>query len=222
MARAIEGTRHVGASEALLIDLEDAVRATRRVFGAAACSCALTTEVGDELQFVVASGVGAEAIVGIRLPVNRGIAGWTATSGEPIAVVDVGRDSRFAREVAESTEYVPRTVLAAPLMSRDGEVAGVVEVLDPDAHRDPDHREQRGTGAELALLTLVSSQLAAVVRLHRELGSVVTGPQVGAADPGTGDLAEAVRLIAGSGPAAARLTHAVLAAVATYLDDSPR
>ena len=112
-------------------DLSHAVAAVRALFDAAACSCALADEDGELLEFVAADAVGAQDIVGVTIPVSRGIAGWAAMSGQPIAVRDVQTDPRFARDVAESTHYVPRQILAAPLLSADGEVIGVVEVLDP-------------------------------------------------------------------------------------------
>ncbi len=52
-------------------------------------------------------------------------------SGQPIAVRDVQADARFARDVAESTHYVPTAIYAAPMLDADGEVLGVVSVLDP-------------------------------------------------------------------------------------------
>ena len=98
-------------------DLIPSVAAVRDLFGAAACSCALTDAQGEELTFVAADGAGATEILGVRLPVRRGLAGWAAVSGQPLAVRDVGNDPRFAREVAESTSHVPDVLLVAPASS---------------------------------------------------------------------------------------------------------
>jgi GAF domain-containing protein len=108
-----------------------AAEALRALFESAACSISLVDDEGAELVFVAADGAGAAEIVGQAVPVGRGIAGWAAMSGQPIAVSDVQADPRFARDVAESTAYVPRAILAAPLMDADGEVLGVLSVLDP-------------------------------------------------------------------------------------------
>ncbi|HEX4470354.1 MAG TPA: GAF domain-containing protein [Nocardioides sp.] len=107
------------------------VEATRSLFGAAACSIALVDDAGAELRFVASDGAGSEEIVGVTIPVSRGIAGWAAMSGQPIAVRDVQSDPRFARDVAESTHYVPTAIHAAPMLDDRGEVLGVVSVLDP-------------------------------------------------------------------------------------------
>jgi GAF domain-containing protein len=50
-------------------------------------------------------------------------------SGQPIAVSDVTHDTRFNKDFAKSTGYVPRSILAMPLLS-DERVIGVMEVLD--------------------------------------------------------------------------------------------
>jgi signal transduction protein with GAF and PtsI domain len=107
------------------------VVAVRALFGAAACSVALVDDGGETLEFVASDGAGADEIVGVTIPVSRGIAGWAAMSGQPIAVRDVQADARFARDVAESTHYVPTAIHAAPMLDGDGEVLGVVSVLDP-------------------------------------------------------------------------------------------
>jgi signal transduction protein with GAF and PtsI domain len=107
------------------------VEATRALFNAAACSIALVDPDGSTLEFVASDGAGAEEIVGVSIPVSRGIAGWAAMSGQPIAVRDVQSDARFARDVAESTRYLPTAIFAAPMLDREGEVLGVVSVLDP-------------------------------------------------------------------------------------------
>ena len=130
-----------------------AVEALRALFESAACSIALVDDEGAELVFVAADGAGAAEIVGQAVPVGRGIAGWAAMSGQPIAVSDVQADPRFARDVAESTAYVPRAILAAPLMDADGEVLGVLSVLDPAVDVASDWvLRMLGTGASLVAL----------------------------------------------------------------------
>jgi len=157
-------------------ELTSACAGLRSLFGATACSCALATEDGTELEFVAADGVGAEAIVGVRLPVSRGIVGFVAVAGQPIAIADVANDQRFARDIAEATDHVPTTIIAAPLLDDEGETIGVLEVLDPsraEGESGPDVRG--GAAAELAVLSVVATQVAAVIRLHRRLDELAGG-----------------------------------------------
>jgi signal transduction protein with GAF and PtsI domain len=132
------GDREVVTAPGYDESLGRSVEAVRGLFAAAACSVAVVDDDGETLTFVASDGAGADAIVGVSIPVSRGIAGWAAMSGQPIAVRDVQNDARFARDVAESTAYVPASILAAPLMSTDGEVVGVTSVLDPSVDEASD------------------------------------------------------------------------------------
>ena len=148
------------------------VEAVRRLFAAAACSVALVDDDGETLRFVASDGAGAEAIVGVSIPVSRGIAGWAAMSGQPIAVRDVQSDARFARDVAESTQYVPSSILAAPMMSAEGEVVGVTSVLDPSVDEASDWTLQvLGTLAS-HLAMLLGGGAATVAQADDETGSL--------------------------------------------------
>jgi len=169
----------------------------RRLFDAAACSLAVLEPDEENLRFRSASGQGADEVVGLRLPVGRGIAGWVVSSGQPIAVQDVRTDPRFAVDVAESTGYVPASILAAPLIA-SGEALGVIEVLDrtPDPGRD-----------DLELLTLLATQAALAIELTDAVATEATP-----ADPAS-VLAEAAHLR----PTEQRAAAALLADFLAYL-----
>jgi GAF domain-containing protein len=86
------------------------------------------------------------------MPAADGIAGWVATTGQPLAVDDLEQDQRFAASFASSIGYAPQAILAAPI-ELDDRVLGVIEVLDRDGGR-------AGAGDDLALLTLFGRQAA--------------------------------------------------------------
>src|SRR5205823_2511377 len=83
--------------------------AAKRVLRAQACSVAILDEEGENLVFYAASS-DAGTVVGQRVPVGRGIAGWVIASGQPVAISDLSNDPRFSRDVAERTGYVPRSI----------------------------------------------------------------------------------------------------------------
>ena len=109
--------------------LQSIVDAAARIFGAAAASIALVDERRQELEFKVSYGVGNEDVVGMRIPLDKGIAGYVVMTGQPIAISNVQQDTRFNQDFARSTGYVPRSILAMPLLWGD-RVIGVMEVLD--------------------------------------------------------------------------------------------
>jgi phosphoserine phosphatase len=66
----------------------------------------------------------------MRIPVGRGIAGEAVRTRSIINVTDCQRDARFNREVDLRTGYVTRSMLSVPLVSFDGVVEGVTQVLN--------------------------------------------------------------------------------------------
>ncbi|MPZ24811.1 MAG: GAF domain-containing protein, partial [Dehalococcoidia bacterium] len=86
------------------------------------------------------------------------------TSGQAIAIADVSKDPHFARDVAESTGYMPRSILAMPLETERGMI-GVIEVLD--------RGEGTASGDEMEILGLFAHQAALAIensRIFSELG----------------------------------------------------
>jgi GAF domain-containing protein len=101
----------------------------RAVFGARACSIVVHDVEEDQLVFTAVSGEGADTMPGRRVPASSGIAGWVLNAGQPLTVEDVMQDARFAAGFARSTGYVPKGIMAAPILGDDGAV-GVISVLD--------------------------------------------------------------------------------------------
>ena len=139
--------------------LQSIVEAAARIFGAAAASIALINEEMGTLEFKVAIGPGNTGVVGMSIPMNKGIAGYVAMTGQPIAVSNVEQDRRFAQDFAKSTGYMPRSILATPLLSQD-RVIGVMEVLDKiqEASFGLQDMELLGMFARQAALAIDQSQ----------------------------------------------------------------
>lgn len=125
--RAETGRRlETGAAQAVLRSI---VEATVALFEAEAASIALYDATVDRLTFVVAAGEQGQGVVGLSIPPDQGIAGYAYTSGQSLALSDVERDRRFGRRTAEQTGYLPRSIVAVPLVDEHGTI-GVLEVLD--------------------------------------------------------------------------------------------
>jgi GAF domain-containing protein len=115
-----------GGGEAVLQSVVDAAVV---VFGAQATSIALHEPDTDRLVIRVAAGPQGRAAVGLAFGASTGIAGYVFSTGQPLAVTDVGADPRFDRATAETTGYVPHAILAVPVLDESGSI-GVLEVLD--------------------------------------------------------------------------------------------
>jgi GAF domain-containing protein len=139
---------------ALLRSIVDVARA---IFRARAASVFLLDGETDELVFEAVSGEGEESLVGRRFPSSTGIAGWVLVTGQSLVLDDVSADPRFAAQAAESTGYVPKAIMAVPLVSGE-RTLGVLEVLDRPSG-------ERFTMDEADLLGMFATQAAIALDL---------------------------------------------------------
>lgn len=122
IARRIE----LGGTEAVLRSI---VEAAVLLFEAEAASLALHDATRNLLVFRVAAGAQGQGVIGLEVPPDRGLVGYVFSTGQALAISDVARDPRFGRGFAEQTRYVPRSIVAVPLVDDHGTI-GVLEVLD--------------------------------------------------------------------------------------------
>ena len=137
--------------------LQSIVDVARAIFKAKASSILLLDEETDELVFEAAADEASEALIGKRFPSSTGIAGFVLVSRQPLVIEDVLSDPRFSRETAESTGFVPKGLMAVPLLHEE-RVLGVLEVLDRP-------QDKRFTLAEMELLGLFANQAAIALDL---------------------------------------------------------
>ncbi len=173
----------IGAGEAVLRSVVDA---TVTLFQAEAASIALYDAATDRLVFRVAAGEQGQGVVGLAVPPDQGLVGYVYTSGQALAISDVRSDPRFGRSFAESTQYVPRSIVAVPLTDDHGTI-GVLEVLDK---RD----EAAFSLRDIELASVFARQAAVAIsatRVERDaaalLASVLGALLAPAADGAPGD-----------------------------------
>jgi signal transduction histidine kinase len=129
------------------------------ILDAEAGSLLLLDERGRELIFQVAIGPTGKQLLDRRLPVGTGLAGAAAQEGQAIIVNDVKADPRWNVTVDESTQFVTRSVLAVPMVSKE-RVIGVIEVINKRS--DPGFDEE-----DASLLTAFASQAAVAIENAR-------------------------------------------------------
>lgn len=132
--------------------LQSIVDVARAIFTAKASSIMLLDRATDELVFEAVSGEGEGDLVGMRFPSSTGIAGWVLITGQPIVIDDLQQDPRFARQAAERTGYVPKGLMAVPLVNGETTL-GVLQVLDRA-------RDRASAIGEIDLLILFANQAA--------------------------------------------------------------
>lgn len=125
LSRLLEVSRHLGATielGPLLAGIEDAAFDVLRCERA---SVFLLDTRTNELFSKVATG-GRE----IRFPADRGIAGESAQRRAVVNVPDAYADPRFNRDIDLATGFRTRSILALPMTGHDGELMGVLQLLN--------------------------------------------------------------------------------------------
>ncbi|MGI9056047.1 MAG: GAF domain-containing protein [Pyrinomonadaceae bacterium] len=116
-------------------------------------------DAGD-LKFLTAIGKVADHLLKLKIPAGKGIAGFVFSSGQPMAVADVGEEESFYAEVDKKTGYSTQTILATPL-THNGEIIGVLEYVNrlgepPFEAFTPDEMDQAALYAE-AVASMVNA-----------------------------------------------------------------
>lgn len=76
----------------------------------------------------------ADELKEIRLKLGEGIAGWVAETGETVNIEDAYQDDRFQKEVDQRSGYRTRSILCTPMKDNQGQIIGVVQVLNKKGH----------------------------------------------------------------------------------------
>ncbi|OPX17532.1 hypothetical protein BXT86_06005 [candidate division WOR-3 bacterium 4484_100] len=92
-------------------------------------SVLLLDQERQELIFEAATGEAGKKLLGMRLKVGQGVAGWVARYGRSLIVPDVSKDPRFYSGVDKKTKFTTKSILCVPMKSRD-RIIGVVEVVN--------------------------------------------------------------------------------------------
>ena len=91
------------------------------------CSVFLLDKTTEELWSKVATGIDFKEI---RFPMNKGLAGHVAMSGETVNIKDAYSDNRFNKEIDMQTGYHTRNILCMPIRNMHYEIIGVIQVLN--------------------------------------------------------------------------------------------
>ncbi len=134
-------------TDKILIMLSDL---SREILEVDRCSIFLLDKDKNELWTKVAHGVDV-----IRIPADRGIAGYVAISGETLVIHDVYKDPRFNKEVDKETGYRTKNILAIPLYDKKGNILGVFEAINK--------KRNSFTQEDKELFTLIGAYAASVI-----------------------------------------------------------
>jgi HD-GYP domain-containing protein (c-di-GMP phosphodiesterase class II) len=88
----------------------------------------------DHLVFRASVGPSSSKLIGRRMPLTEGIAGWVFRSGKTYHSSDVSRDKHWSNRISAELRYPTGNVLAAPIKTADA-TTGVIEIINKRGKR---------------------------------------------------------------------------------------
>ncbi|MEO6861537.1 MAG: GAF domain-containing protein [Microcoleus sp.] len=129
VAALLRATTTLGQSLDLETTLRSVMDQARDLMQADRSTLFLLNREANELWTKVAKADG-KTMVDLRIPANKGIAGYVASTGKPLNITDAYDDPRFDPTTDKQTGYRTRTVLCMPVHNAKGELIGVTQLIN--------------------------------------------------------------------------------------------
>ena len=155
-----------------ITDYDELLRAildvARRVILAEAASLFFVDKETGTLELAITSfAEGQFNEPRISVPRGRGIVGWVVTHAESLLIPNAYADDRFYKEADLQTGFRTRSILCAPL-KHNGEVIGVLQILNPRDKESFDEQELEGFTAYANLIATAIEKLRALERMRAQ------------------------------------------------------
>ena len=162
--------------------IDDLLKVAQETVGSADASVLVRDGREGGLRFLVAVSELEEALLKIRIPPGKGIAGLVFSSSQPMAVNDVSAEGSFWSGADEAVGFKTVTLLATPLRSGN-ETVGVLEFVNRpgDPPYPPFTPEEMDDAAQFAdaIARLVDSYELALLVEAMFAHSIKTGGEEG-------------------------------------------
>lgn len=116
-------------------------------------------------QLICRACAGPVNVVGMRLPLGKGIVGRTLALNAPQLVADAARDPDFAGQVDRATGFSTHTTASAPLNTAEGAI-GVLQVINKTGERRFDEMDRD-------VLRLLAAPTALAINNARMAGQLI-------------------------------------------------
>lgn len=128
-AALLNATALLGKSLDLEITLRAVMDEARRLMQADRSTLFLLDLERNELWSKVHK-VDGKTMVEIRIPMNRGIAGFVASTGQTVNIPNAYDDPRFDPTTDRKTGYLTRTILCMPVYNSENKLIGVTQLIN--------------------------------------------------------------------------------------------
>ncbi|MBD2665414.1 adenylate/guanylate cyclase with GAF and PAS/PAC sensors [Richelia sinica FACHB-800] len=125
----LRATQTLGQSLDLEATLQMVMEQARILMQADRSTLFLYRKEMGELWTKVAAADG-QHLIEIRIPSNRGIAGYVASTGQALNIPDAYKDPRFDPTTDKKTGYLTRNILCLPVFNSANELIGVTQLIN--------------------------------------------------------------------------------------------
>lgn len=125
----LKATTYLGQSLDLEATLRSVMEQARHLMQADRSTLFMLSKESGELWTKVANKDGTQ-IIPIRIPANRGIAGYVASTGETLNIANAYEDPRFNPETDRQTGYLTRNILCMPVFNSEKNLIGVTQLIN--------------------------------------------------------------------------------------------
>jgi len=130
-----------------------------QALGTEAVSLAMLDPQGESLEYFASTSKTEHTVVGKKIKVGQGIAGWVAKEKKGVIVPNAYEDDRFFHEFDKKTGFRTLAIACSPIISQ-GNIIGILEAINPQKGKfEPD---------ALQLLNGISSLAGTAIR-HAQL-----------------------------------------------------
>ncbi|MDZ8089559.1 MAG: GAF domain-containing protein [Nostoc sp. DedQUE12b] len=126
----LRATQTLGQSLDLEATLQIVMEQARILMQADRSTLFLYRKELNELWTKVAVAADGTNLIEIRIPANRGIAGYVASTGEALNISDAYKDPRFDPTTDKKTGYITRNILCLPVFNSANELIGVTQLIN--------------------------------------------------------------------------------------------
>jgi len=130
MTALAESARVITGSLNLTEVLHRILEQISQAIGTEAVSLAMVNQPEDVLEFYASTSNLEHNVVGKKIKIGQGIAGWVAREEVGIIIPDVRKDERFYAEFDKETGFQTQAIACTPIISQ-GKVIGIVEAINP-------------------------------------------------------------------------------------------
>ena len=129
VAALLKATASLGQSLDLEKTLSAVMSEAQKLMQADRSTLFLVSDNGRELWSKVAKADG-KTLMDLQIPIDRGIAGYVASTCQTLNITDAYEDPRFDPSVDEQTGYCTRTILCMPVYNSGGGLIGVTQLIN--------------------------------------------------------------------------------------------